>query len=78
METQTWLNCHCKFISAENITILSVSSDDFIHAFLFFLHGFLLFLQLQEKHVKSHLSIRSHTHTHTHIYKGIPCRLHFK
>ena len=34
METQTWLSCHNKFISAENITILSVSSDDFLHAFL--------------------------------------------
>ena len=28
------LNRHYKFISAENITILSVSSDDFLHAFL--------------------------------------------
>ena len=34
METQTWLSCHHKFISAENITILSVSSDDFLHAIL--------------------------------------------
>ena len=34
METQTWLIRHYKFISAENITILSVSSDDFLHAFL--------------------------------------------
>ena len=34
METQTRLNRHYKFISAENITILSVSSDDFLHAFL--------------------------------------------
>ena len=34
METQTWLSCHYKFISAENVTILSVSSDDFLHAFL--------------------------------------------
>ena len=25
---------HSKFISAKNITILSVSSDDFLHAFL--------------------------------------------
>ena len=31
METQTWLSCHYKFISAENITILSVSSEDFLH-----------------------------------------------
>ena len=31
METQTWLSRHYKFISAENITILSVSSDDFLH-----------------------------------------------
>ena len=30
METQTWLSRHYKFISAENITILSVSSDDFL------------------------------------------------
>ena len=34
METQTWLSCPYKFISVENITILSVSSDDFLHAFL--------------------------------------------
>ena len=34
METQTWLCCHDKFISAENITILSVSSDDFLPALL--------------------------------------------
>ena len=34
METQTWLSRHYKFISAENITILSVSSDDILHAFL--------------------------------------------
>ena len=34
METQTWLSCHYKFILAENITILSVSSYDFLHAFL--------------------------------------------
>ena len=33
METQTWLSCY-KFISAEDITILSVSSDDFLHALL--------------------------------------------
>ena len=33
METQTWLSRHYKFISAENITILSVSSDDFLLAF---------------------------------------------
>ena len=33
METQTWLSCHYKSISAENITILSVSSDDFLHVF---------------------------------------------
>ena len=29
METQTLLSCHNEFISAENITILSVSSDDY-------------------------------------------------
>ena len=34
METQTNLSCHNKFISAENITILSVSSDDFLNALL--------------------------------------------
>ena len=35
METQTLLCRHNKFISVENIiTILSVSSDDFLHAFL--------------------------------------------
>ena len=34
METQTWLSCHNRFISEENITIISVSSDDFLHAFL--------------------------------------------
>ena len=34
METQTWLSRHYKFISAENITRLSFSSDDFFHAFL--------------------------------------------
>ena len=34
METQTWLSCHYKFILAENITILSISSDDFLHALL--------------------------------------------
>ena len=28
METQTWLSRQNKFISAENITILSISSDD--------------------------------------------------
>ena len=34
METGTWLSRHYKFISAENVTILFVSSDDFLHAFL--------------------------------------------
>ena len=35
METQTRLSRHNKFISAENIiTILSVSSDDTLHASL--------------------------------------------
>ena len=33
MERQTWLSRHYKFISVGNITILSVSSDDFLHAF---------------------------------------------
>ena len=34
MEIPAWLSRHYKFISMENITILSVSSDDFLHAFL--------------------------------------------
>ena len=34
MEIQTWLSRHYKFISAVNITILTVSSDDILHAFL--------------------------------------------
>ena len=34
METQTWLSCYYNFISAENITLLSVSSDNFLHALL--------------------------------------------
>ena len=34
METQTRLSRHNKFISAENITIFSVSSDDYLHASL--------------------------------------------
>ena len=34
MKNQTWLSCHYRFILAENITILSVSSDDFLHASL--------------------------------------------
>ena len=34
MVTQTLLSCHYKFISTENITILTVSSDDFLHALL--------------------------------------------
>ena len=29
METQIWLSCHYKFILAENITILSVLSNDY-------------------------------------------------
>ena len=36
METQTWLSCHNKFISVKNITILSVSSDDFLRTILEF------------------------------------------
>ncbi len=28
-ETQTWLNCHYKFISVKNIILLFISSDDF-------------------------------------------------
>ena len=34
METQTWLSYYYKFISVENITILTVSSDDILHALL--------------------------------------------
>ena len=34
METQTRSSCHYKFISAENLTILSVSSHDYLHASL--------------------------------------------
>ena len=34
MEMQTWLSCHNKFILTESIAILSVSSDDFLHAIL--------------------------------------------
>ena len=34
MGTQIWLSRHYRFISVENITILSVSSDDFSHVFL--------------------------------------------
>ena len=34
METQSRLSRHNKFISMENITILSVSSDDYLHASL--------------------------------------------
>ena len=34
METQTRLSRHNKFISAENITILSVSSENYLHASL--------------------------------------------
>ena len=34
METQTWFSHHYKFILAENISILSISSDDFLHAFI--------------------------------------------
>ena len=34
METQTRLSRHDKFISAENINILSASSDDYLHVSL--------------------------------------------
>ena len=34
MATQTRLSRHNKFISEENITILSVSSNDYLHASL--------------------------------------------
>ena len=34
MDIQTWSSRHYTFISAEYITILSVSSDDFLHNFL--------------------------------------------
>ena len=53
MENQIWLSRHYKFFSAENITILSVSSDDFLHAFL---------------EIYIYIYIYIHTHTHTHIY----------
>ena len=44
METRTWLSCYYKFVSAENITILSVSS----------------ILQLRERHEKSHQSQKTY------------------
>ena len=31
METPAWLSCH-NFFSTENITLVFVSSDDFLHA----------------------------------------------
>ena len=34
METPTWLSGHNKFISADNIIIISVSSDDYLHGSL--------------------------------------------
>ena len=34
MKTQTRLSHHYEFISPENITLFSVSSDDYLHAFL--------------------------------------------
>ena len=34
METQTRLSRHNKFISAKNVTILSISLDDYLHASL--------------------------------------------
>ena len=34
METQTRLSRHNKFVSAENIAILSISSDDYLHVSL--------------------------------------------
>ena len=34
METQTRLSRHNEFISAENFTLLPVSSDDYLHASL--------------------------------------------
>ncbi len=34
METQTRLSRHNKFISVENLTIFSVSSDDYLHVSL--------------------------------------------
>ena len=34
METQTRLSRHNEFILVENITILSISSDDYLHASL--------------------------------------------
>ena len=34
MENQTWLSYHNRFISVQNITIVSVSSDVFLHVIL--------------------------------------------
>ena len=31
MENQTWSSCHNKFISPENVIIISVSSDNFLY-----------------------------------------------
>ena len=39
METETWLSCHNKFISAENITVLSVESIAFFYMQYFKLHN---------------------------------------
>ena len=49
METQTRSSHHYKFILAKNITILSVSSDDFLHAFLE--------VEEQQIHLQSHTHI---------------------
>ena len=64
METQTWLSCHNKFISAKNIIILSVSSDDFLHAILEVAEQFVKCLQNSVnqilkpyKMLKSHLKV---------------------
>ena len=57
METQTWLSRHYKFISAENITILPVSSDDFLHAVLAvseqLLWNYSSYLKIKNKKIKN-------------------------
>ena len=61
MKTQTRLSRHNKFISAENITILSVLSDDYLHASLSLQSSERLHIGYSattEKHVNSHLTRR--------------------
>ena len=49
------METHYKFISAENITILSISSDDFLHASL-------------EVAECTHTNIHTHPYIHTYMY----------